>query len=734
MPFRNPYHFAPISDAIPHTIESPVGGALTADRLGHRTFDRYHQNTLSGRLVCCLTTVGPVVIGAQQPKGAAGYTPIQPFERGGIPAIPASTLRGCISAIAEAASNSALRVLDNTAYSHRVTMEEVRDNVADFSAIGMIVEQDGVLGLRPLTMPTLSAHQGRLELPSKYRKMFPAVRLKAFCYNSNTLENVPDAYSQENPTYYYARLSNGYVMDEDFHITGTGGKTVAYDRILLGLNTVGDPVLSPPVGQESLYTRGILRVLYVQNRRGDIPTTKHHEIFIPYPEEMENALTFPIDPEALKRFCRLASDRKTENERRAQSSTPLDPLPYALKGAQPFKDRPDPYCLRDRDIVFFVPNDTGDEVAELWVSQMWRKEIPHSAHDFFGHVNPELLPYHQGRTKITPAEAMFGFVEVNKKGETEDAARALASRIRFSEGRIIKHPDSGYYYPETPLRILASPKPPCPPFYFRKNQLPPNPERKDCHISKQELNPQKHRPQGRKFYLNHVIDSSLANRSYKTRHPEENQQQKNKVTPLREECRFVFHIDFDNLSKWELGLLIYAIQPTAEFHHKIGMAKALGLGTVKLEIAGLFYVDRRRRYSGEGFYNTRGELERRYHRCWIHQGFGNEDHREIFGKDEMEAIAGGTLSDDSHEAPDRLKAEFAGNGIEPIRKALHKIGQPGIDDIRPPLAQGQQDPEEETFKWFQNNDHAESPHRQGLVPLEYGEDAIITRLRENSSV
>ena len=70
---------------------------------------------------------------------------VRPFLIAGQPAIPASSLRGLISSIVEAASNSSFRVLVNRLYSVRATMEEF------LPAIGMIVVQPGgERTLRPL--------------------------------------------------------------------------------------------------------------------------------------------------------------------------------------------------------------------------------------------------------------------------------------------------------------------------------------------------------------------------------------------------------------------------------------------------------------------------------------------------------------------------------------------------------------------------------------------------------
>jgi CRISPR-associated protein (TIGR03986 family) len=736
MPFRNPYYFVPAVEEIPQSIESPKDEPLGGKRLGHRTFDRYHEDTLSGRIVGRLTMVGPVVIGGRQTQDANdGYKRIHPFERNGEPAIPASTLRGCISSVAEAASNSALRVLDDTYYSRRVMMDEVGDKVEDFSAMGIIVEQDGELRLRPLALPTLKKTGGQTHyvVPQRYRVMFPApqagtvpeLRFKAYCYKKQSLSSAPNAYSQEHPNYYYAKLTGSYNIDQTHKISGNGGHVVG-NGILLGLNASADPAPAPPEGESGEFIRGILRVLS-SHGRSDIPESKKHELFIPYPIEMEQSPTFEIEKEALNRFQRLAEDRKTENERR--KDTELSSLPYALKGSQPFMQRSVPYRLKAGDIVFFVPDSTGNKVAKLWISQIWREEIGHKTHEFFSKINAELLPYSKERNHITPAEALFGFVEVNEKGKTDTATRALASRIRFSEARLIHAPDGGCYHPETRLKILASPKPPCPSFYFRRNNLPNNPTPRNCYVAKRELNINQFRPQGRKFYLNHVIDAKLAGK-YRTRHPED-AKNKNKATPLKEGCQFVFRVDFDNLSAWELGLLLYSIKPSEEFHHKIGMAKALGLGTIQMEVAGIFYVDRHRRYTGKGFTDDRGALCPRYSNCWVQTDLRTQ-REKFFSADEIAAIGGlGLLPDNHGNAPQMLKNKFADGMTPSIRKALLKVGQPGVGNVKPPLAAGQQDEEAETFQWFQNNDGPKAKERQGLVPLEYGDETSIPLLNNN---
>lgn len=113
--FHNPYHFVPALEGNGPQGITRNDFQANAPSASHLTHDRWVKGLLSGRILCRLITVSPLVIGGQQNKSSADtpnrYNQIYPFIIGGKPAIPASSLRGMIAALSEAASNSALRVL-----------------------------------------------------------------------------------------------------------------------------------------------------------------------------------------------------------------------------------------------------------------------------------------------------------------------------------------------------------------------------------------------------------------------------------------------------------------------------------------------------------------------------------------------------------------------------------------------------------------------------------------------
>ncbi len=118
--FHNPYHFVPTPN------ETGLGAvALEPDEHKYRnptpwpphlTHDRFVPETYSGRLVCHLTVCELLAIGAVQTPGdkkTGSPREVALFKINGEWGIPGSALRGLISSLAEAASNSALRVLEN---------------------------------------------------------------------------------------------------------------------------------------------------------------------------------------------------------------------------------------------------------------------------------------------------------------------------------------------------------------------------------------------------------------------------------------------------------------------------------------------------------------------------------------------------------------------------------------------------------------------------------------------
>ena len=747
MSFHNPYHFVPVKPN--PRIESREGRHVTHAQYVAGTEEHdTRQPVYSGRLLCRLTTEDPIVVGSQREevtvKRPAGQqkkrgdqqdTPhrVYPFELANQPALPASTLRGLLSAVAEAASNSALRVLEDRPYSYRAAMQE------SLPAMGMIVEETQadkttVRKLRPLALPPFpwNNREKQEEILRKYDQMFPQPLLKIYIngYRKKNRQQTPhleltpgsfldrvrpQSYSADRREFWYLRVAGPCTKEGD-RITISAPYLSKKGWLLGQKAVVGSEPLSEaeyqalPLQDQKKYTRGILRVLGIEGRVADIPTTKKHEIFLPYPPELETALVFEAE-EACVAFEALAAERTATDDR----------LPFSVRGSRrntkTGKEKQDQTIrLRGGDVVFFKPaEDNPSKVGEVAISSIWRRRAGGGSHDYFRELSPELLPYHPERTGITLAEQIFGYVEQRPAASDDSrAARALASRIRVSFGLYASH-EPQPYEDEVLLKILDAPKPPSPALYFTQRNG------KKSYIAKRELHPDAHMPQGRKFYLHRQTNTK---KPWQTAAPTENLKQKSWVRPLKPDSQFYFHLDFDNLSQRELGLVCYALRPTENFRHKLGMGKPLGLGRVRIDPVGVFYVDRLARYRETLLFGAQ-----RYHGSWVAEPENPATWPSRYTREKEAAESAG------RDAPtfETLRQAFRDEMEPDIRQALELLGDPTkiTSAVHTPQVAGTIDRamESETYRWFVANErNADRRRKRGefLAPLDQNSTEMPT--------
>lgn len=171
-------------------------------------------------------------------------------------------------------------------------------------------------------------------------------------------------------------------------------------------------------------------------------------------------------------------------------------------------------------------------------------------------------------------EAIFG-----KEGQ-------FASRVFFEDAVLVSKKEDVLMETVSP-KILASPKPTTFQHYL---------EQKVTDITK----------------LSHWNSQGVPIRGYKLywhKNPEETGKfgwsegkiikdtQHTTITPIKSGSRFNGRIRFENLTAVELGALLFTISFPPDHYHKLGMAKSLGLGSVKIT-SSLKIIDRLQRYKG----------------------------------------------------------------------------------------------------------------------------------------
>lgn len=603
--FYAPYNFVPVTGKCngqpTASIESEsiaLGTSLHPAR-----HDVWQGGARSGKLLCALTTRSPLVIGARQvpaepDRGEHSPTLVMPYlDADGHAAVPASSLRGLTASIAEALSQSTLRVLQDRSYSVR---KAARPGEA-LSAVGRLcLAEDGSIRLQPLSFPMLAPGS---EVSQAW--------LRAYGINPNDdiaawiayyLPCYVDGYE---PCGDGVRLKPGSLLaepgarlsstdDERSHWYGEveeaklvwdpRRKTVRYERAQLNQErrVLRSRLLAPPKrepGPEDL--QGRIKVLGFAGSESQVPRTKKHELFIVEPQE-GSLKPLPITKRALEDFCLLV--------REAELREP-EFLPFRNAGAATNLED----AAREGQLVFFNVEEIRGvvRVCEFSYSGIWRRRVNGGLHAAFARKHQALTPLDARRRVLTPAELLFGVVREDERDAEGDAPasalRALASRVRFSDAVASTEPRLGE---RVKLQILSSPKPPSPSMYFGQEAAPP---------TKATLSLETHQPNGRKFYLPFPEAQRNARSASSTAREPSLDRQKLVVTPIESGQILFFEVSYENLSPDELGLLLTSLRPTPAFEHRLGLAKPLGFGHVQIDVIAMQDRDRTQRYTAKSF-------------------------------------------------------------------------------------------------------------------------------------
>lgn len=797
--FYHPYQFVPSTGKINNKSSAKTSYDKIKSGESIVRHDVWLPDSLSGEVVCSLRTVSPMFVGAQNDNEISEYVAkvipnfTLPFADKEYPAIPANSLRGMISQCMEVLSQSTLRVLEDKILSVRKQMPKTgagQENNELLYGFGLIREIPAVesnesgFGILPLAVGTqLEMGDGRgggqgvscnKELP--WMELFKGRSL------SHCLPAYIDGYNERNgrtdflysldpsaypypseDTFYYAKLH-----DCLSHVK-VGDKFEWTHKMRMSVDYIGNCLLAQkqtnliteivfrdlPSEEKRLYTRGVVRVLDMDKYKSEIPRTKNRELFLPFPEYLDDEDSIlPISKAVVETFDALIAESKVRGKDKD--------LPVRLKGYDSAKlkqnrifcfmcnsqivkseesaglqeEKQEPvFDLRSalrKSIEKYDSGELDDHepeeervyiVSEVSLTTLWRKRIPETLYSFFNNNTDDahLTPWkdedqQECARRLTPAETLLGFVS-DGTFESSKVASALASRVRFSDGTVVS-PDENteYYVNETTLKILASPKLPSPSMYFSDREF------QGKYVSKTALEPEKHKPNGFKFFLHHPKACLPESKHipWKTGSENLHMKQKVRVKPIRQEVDFNFIVSFENLSAAELELLLVGLKPSEDSHHKLGMGKPLGLGSVKVDIAGVYFINRTDRYQFNSLFAPR------YHKAWI-----NSEHSDVHDvinaepldkTAEVEALANGMNT---------LKNSIKETLIDQVtHKTLCRLmdvnAVPLSSDVHYPLVEGQKQ-EGEGYKWFVVNDKAAEQKKQILGSVMNSEVSTLKR-------
>lgn len=268
-------------------------------------------------------------------------------------------------------------------------------------------------------------------------------------------------------------------------------------------------------------------------------------------------------------------------------------------------------------------------------------------------------------SSLCPACRTFGWVYPKKDDETDpdpEKITAYAGRVHLSHAELTHNAG---YHDEITLAILSSPKPTTPQFYLLDKNGNPNP--------KVDYNTKNALLRGRKLYRHHSKTNSEEYTRAPTNDPRRDDQNRTIKGALKPGAKFTFTIDYENLDPIELGALLFALQLEEGLHHRLGYAKPLGFGSVKLSIGSVTRFDWRKRLNSPDSKAGHETIEKEKWQSWI-DNFLKEMHDQY--RNEYDEIL------------DDLRALLG----EPPDLPIH---YPRTDEVP--------DPEGKNFEWFVGN-------------------------------
>jgi CRISPR-associated protein (TIGR03986 family) len=316
----------------------------------------------------------------------------------------------------------------------------------------------------------------------------------------------------------------------------------------------------------------------------------------------------------------------------------------------------------------------------------------------------KLLPHERlhrckNSDELCPACRTFGWV----RGERNEEG-AYASRVRFSHAtatNLIKFKN------EILLAILSSPKPTTTRFYLVHKSW----QSKNRNAKLAGYDNGDNVLRGRKFYRHFgtKLDSKEYTRATDAEHNGKDEQNRTLRGTLDKGSEFTFTVRFENLAPVELGALLWSLEMDARGVHRLGLAKPLGFGSVRIQIddsqsAGLQLLDAKTHYAADSWLLPayRGVLAQgRQHYVWAFKRAMVK--RFAWNRAQSIHAENDSAWDAAFESLDNIADLRAMLNDPPANLAIH---YPRLDPE--PLPDG------ENFKWFMANNR-EAGRKQGLL-------------------
>ncbi len=225
---------------------------------------------------------------------------------------------------------------------------------------------------------------------------------------------------------------------------------------------------------------------------------------------------------------------------------------------------------------------------EKRVARLARIQVPRLPYNY---TILDLLPPSQQRCNevgsLCPACRTFGWVAEEVKPETDLQQQvAYAGRVQFSLGRLVENEPVPILEESKgdglALAILGTPKPTTTTFYLLDKNYNPGQG-----ANQPDYNDNRNHLRGRKFYRHFgEWESWTAEQKKEFQRADDVRDNQNRtlVEALAPGAKFEFQVYFENLQPAELGALVWSLQLENGMYHRLGFAKPLGFGSLKLSL------------------------------------------------------------------------------------------------------------------------------------------------------
>lgn len=544
---------------------------------------------LTGRLTCSLVATSPLFI--SDSEAVPDSERVNEDERrrhyhyrffsydGERPAIPGSSLRGAVRSVFEALTSSCFSVFDaSRRLSYHLPAEEAH------LVPGRVIKDDEgwKVELLPGTTPAAIKQRPRGPQYAAWISRYDPIQ------RSRSAGSAPgSSYSQ--------RARQGLAGIQRFKQCQALIVEIAHPTKNFSFwNVVAiAPMSDPPLQPRSRQERRVEGYLCVTNQNIE---NKHDErLFF---RDGIRRVVLPLDASVVRYYNDLIKDyqdrHEDEVERRRREGIPSSDRDRSRSGLSWFiyerttqRDK-----LEPGDLAYVM---LGGPPSAPTVEFIAPVSVPRVAYEkrigeLLGPVGNDTMSTVCDVAKhLCPACRVFGWVKTARADEAEGVA--YAGRVRFAHGTPQGELRTLDGEGGLTLAILSTPKPTTTRFYLAPSGGKPR-DRLDDHEVGYDAPAQQLR--GRKVYRHH--GECIEPNEYRRADDRRNEQNRTIHGVLQPESTFGFTVHFENLARVELGALLWALELNG-WHHRLGLGKPLGFGSVRICVDSLEVVDEATRYT-----------------------------------------------------------------------------------------------------------------------------------------